>query len=133
MQVLTGHCNLSKAQFCEDQKFLFTKIQTEINFFSGTNELTALQQSVQQNCCFVLRENLLLAMLKYEDKFVRAKAVNIIQKIRNTEEGNQEGERYREFHLPTCNFAATSYTDPIIFKNNCCGNGVTYLTHKKDV
>ena len=55
---------------------------------------------MQQNCYLAHRENLLSAMLGDEDKTRRAKAVNVIQKIRNGEEGNQEGERYpvREFH-----------------------------------
>ena len=30
-----------------------------------------------------------------------------------------------------CNFAVTSYTNPIILKDNGHGNGVTYLIHKK--
>ena len=76
----------------------------------------------------------MLAMLRDEDKTVRAKAVNVIQKIRSGKEGNQKRERnpVREFHLPRCNLAATSYTDLIILKDNDRGNGVTYLTYKKE-
>ena len=72
-------------------------------------------------------------MLGDENKTIKAKAVNIIQKIRYAEEGNQEGERdpVRKFHLPRCNFAPTSYTDLIILKDNGRENGVTYLIHKK--
>ena len=85
-----------KSTILDEPKLLFTEIQAQINLFSGTNELKALQQ----NCYFAHPENLLLAMLGDEDKAIRAKAVNVIQKIRNGEEGNQEGERdpVREFH-----------------------------------
>ena len=72
------------------QKIHFTEIQPQINLFSGTHELRALKQ----NCCFAHLENLLLAMQGDEDKTARRKAVNGIQKTRNAEEGNQEGERY---------------------------------------
>ena len=70
-------------------KFLFTEIQVQTNLFSGTNELRALQQ----NCYFAHLKNSLLVMFGDEDKTVRAKAVTVIQKITNAEEGNQEGER----------------------------------------
>ena len=88
---------------------------------------------MQPNCYFVHLQNLLLALLGYENKTVRAKAVDIIQKIRYAKERNQEGEQdpVREFHLPRCNFATTSYIDQITLKDNGRGNGVTYLTHKK--
>ena len=69
-------------------KILFTEIQAQINLFSGTNELRALQQ----NCYFAHLKNLLLAMLGDEDKTLRARAVNVIQKTRYAEERNQEGE-----------------------------------------
>ena len=48
-------------------------------------------------------------------------------------EEENEGERdpVREFHLPRCNFAAASYTDLKVLKDNDRGSGVTYLTHKK--
>ena len=59
-------------------KILITEIQAQINLFSGTNELTALQQSVQQNCYFAHPEILLLAMLGDEDKIVKAKSAHII-------------------------------------------------------
>ena len=51
-------------------------------------------------------------MLRDEDKTVKAKAVDVIPKIRYAKEGNQEGERdpVCESHLPRCNFVATSYT-----------------------
>ena len=67
-----------------------------------------------------------------EDKTAKAKAVNIIQKIRYAKEGNQKGERdlVREFHLSRSSFAPTSYTDLIILKDNGRGNGVTCLTYK---
>ena len=106
-----------------DQKLFFAEIQTQINLFSGTNELKALQQI----CNFVHSEYLLLAMGGNENKIVRAKAVNVILK-------NQfmlKEERKQEFHLPRCKFAATSCTDLIILKGNDSGNGATYLTHKK--
>ena len=88
----------------------FTEIQAQINLFSNTNEFTALQQSVQQNCYFADPKNFLLAILGDEDKTVRAKAVHIIQKMRYAEEGNQvrEQDPVRKFHLRRCNFAATS-------------------------
>ena len=75
----------------------------------------------------------MLAMLGNEDKTVRAEPVNIIQRIRHTKEGNQDGEResVQEFHLPRCSFAAISYTDLITLKNNRRGNSVNYLTDKK--
>ena len=110
-------------------KILFTEIQAQINLFSGTNELRALQK----NCYFDHLENLLLVMVGDEDKTVKAKAVNVIPKIRYAEVGNQEGERnpIREFHLPRCTFAATSHTDLIILKDIGSGNGVMYLTNEK--
>ena len=51
-------------------------------------------------------------MLGHEDKTVRAKSVNIIQKIRYAEERNQESEwqPVRGFHLPRCIFAETLCT-----------------------
>ena len=57
-------------------KNLFTEIQAQINLFSGTNELRAMQL----NCYFAHLKNLLLAMLGDEDKNVRAKADLIILK-----------------------------------------------------
>ena len=74
-------------------------------------------------------------MLGDEDKTIKAKAVNIIRKIKYADEGNQEGERdpVRKFHLSRCNFAATSYTDLITLKDNGRGDGVAYLTHKKRI
>ena len=65
------------------------EIQDRTNLFSGTNELRALQQ----NCYFAHLKNSLLVMLGDEDKTERAKAVIVIQKITNAEEGNQERER----------------------------------------
>ena len=83
-------------------KLLFAEIQVQIKLFGGT--------SVD----FVHPENLMMAMLGDEDKTVRAEPVNVIQRIRYAEEGNQDGKResVQEFHLPRCSFAATSYTDP---------------------
>ena len=133
-------CILVKTYINKIQKHNFgrTKISFYRNLSSnklifGTNELRALQQSVQQNCFFVHRKILLLAMLGNESKTVRAKADHIIQKIIQSKKGNQGQERdpVREFHLPICNFGATSYTDPIIPKDYGRGNGVSYLTHKK--
>ena len=72
---------MQKYNFGRTKKNFFL-IQAQINLSSSTNELTALQQSVQQNCYFAHSENLLLNMLGIVDKTVRAKAVNIIQKIR---------------------------------------------------
>ena len=76
-------------------------------------------------------------MLGDDDKTVRAKVVNVIQKARYAEEGNQEEERdpVWELHLFRCNFAATSYADLIILKDNSRGNGVTYriLPTKNDI
>ena len=85
-----------KSTILDRPKILFTEIQAQINLFSGTNELRTLQQ----NCYFAHRENLLSAMLGDEDKTIRPKAVNVIQKIRNGENENQEGEQdpVREFH-----------------------------------
>ena len=95
----------------EGPKILFTEIIDQINLFSGTEELRALQQ----NCYFAHLKNLLLAMLGDEDKTVRAKAVNVVQKTRYAEVGNQDGERdpVREFYIPRCKFAATSYVSII--------------------
>ena len=75
-----------KSTISEGPKVLVAEIQAQINLFSGTNELRALQQ----NCYFAHLENLLLAMLGDEDKTVRAKAVNVIQKTRYAEKGNHE-------------------------------------------
>ena len=74
-------------------------------------------------------------MLGDEDTTIKAKAVNIVQKIRNAEERNQEKEQdpVPKFHLSWCNFAATSYTDLITLKDNGRENGVTYLTHNKRI
>ena len=106
-------CMLGKTYFNKIQKHNFGRsknsfsrnsisnkpIQSQIN--QRTNELRALHQ----NCYVVHLENLMLAMLRDEDKTVRAKAVNVIQKIRSGKEGNQGGERnpVREFCLPWCN------------------------------
>ena len=92
-----------KSTILKGPKNFFTEIPAQINLFSGANELTALQQSVQQNCYFAHSENLLLAMLGDEDKTVRAKALHNNQKIINAEEGNQEGERdpVQKFYLPS--------------------------------
>ena len=67
-------------------KVLFTEIQAQINLFSSANGLRALQQ----NCYFAHLENLQLAMLGDEDKTVTAKAVDVIQKAKYAEEGNQD-------------------------------------------
>ena len=85
-------------------KIVFTEIQALTSLFSGTNELRALQQNCNfahlQNLLLVMLgdfahlQNLLLVMLGEEDKTVRAKALIVIQKIRNAEEGNQ-GEQDR--------------------------------------
>ena len=90
---------------------------------------------MQQNCYFVHLQNLLLALLGYENKTVRAKAVDIIQKIRYAEERNLGGEQdpVREFHLPRCNFATTSYIDQITLKDNGRGMVSPALPTKKDI
>ena len=88
---------------------------------------------MQQNCYVAHFEYLMLAIHGDEDKTVRAKAVNVIQKTRYTEEENQEGEgnSVRDFHLPRCNFAATRYTDLLILDHIGRGSGIIHLTHKK--
>ena len=75
--------------------------------------MTALQQN-----CYFAHPKIAFGNAGDQDKTVKARAVNSIQKIRNVEKGNQEREpdRVRDFHLPRCNFAATSYTDLIILK-----------------
>ena len=85
-----------KSTILDGPKILFAKIQAQINLFSGTNELIRLKQ----NCYFVHRKNLLLAMLGDEHRTVRAKAGNINQKIIYAEEGNHNQKRdpVREFH-----------------------------------
>ena len=74
-------------------------------------------------------------MLGDEDRTVKRKAVYIIQKIINAEEGNLEGERdpIREFHIPRCNFAATSYADLINLKTMAVGMVSSILPTEKNI
>ena len=74
-------------------------------------------------------------MLGDEDRTVTRKAVHIIQKIINAEEGNQEGERdpIREFHIPRCNVAAASYADLIDLKTMAVGMVSSILPTKKNI
>ena len=107
--MLSTHVCRKISLFVPENKYIsFYRNSSPKSLFSGINELTTLQQSVQQNCFFVHCENLLLSNLRDEGMTVSAKAVHIIQKIINAEEGIQEAERDpdRKFHLSMCNFCS---------------------------
>ena len=90
------------------------EICSQRELFEGTNLLSIVLQSVQQNCFFAHPENLLLAMLGDEDVNIRAKAVRMIIKTRHTQEaheGQSENVIVRKFRLPQCNFSTHSSTE----------------------
>ena len=114
-------------------KTLFEEICSQKELFEGTSLLSIIQQSVQRNCCFAHPENLLLAMLGDEDVNIRAKAVEMIVKIRHAQEsheGESEHVKMREFHLPQRNFATHSYTEMVTIQENE-RNAITFWFNKK--
>ena len=54
--------------------------------FSDDSLFLMIQQSIQHNCYFAHPENVFLTMLGDDNKAIRAKAVNMISKVRRNNE-----------------------------------------------
>ena len=111
----------------------FEEICSQRELFEGTNLLSIVLQSVQQNCFFAHPENLLLAMLGDEDVNIRAKAVRMIVKTRHTQEaheGQSENVIVRKFRLPQCNFSTHSSTEIVTIQEKS-RNAITFLSNKR--
>ena len=88
--------------------------------FSDDSLLPIIQQSIPDNCYFAYPENVLLIMLGDDNKAIRAKAVNMISKIRRNNE--------REAHNHT-SFESFNYPDAISMQSATL-NSLTVM--KKD-
>ena len=75
-----------KARSQMDRRWFFKKSNPCGKLFSDISLLSIIQQSIQHNCYFAHPENVLLIMLGDDNKAIRAKAVNMISKIRRNNE-----------------------------------------------
>lgn len=94
-------------KFTDGPKIVFETIRT--SRYLSQNLLQVIDPVIERNAFFAHPENLLLAMIVDESRYIRELGLRRIWKARSL----MKGKPIRNFNTPRINFVATDYTDMI--------------------
>ena len=122
----------AKAQDYRWTEGAFQEIESMRKLFSDDSFLPIMQQSIQHKCYFAHPENVLLIALGDDNKAIRAKAANMISKLRrNNEIEAHNHTSFESFIFPDAISMQSATTKSLTFMKG--RTVITYLSNNKGV